>query len=297
MKPVRPQFVPEPGLDREEMLALQRELTAAAVFEDDLSFSPAEVALVEPVQSRGPNRSGDHTLASFSKGDSLTLEGDTLASNGDAFADVDPGGPPVVAGVDQAFIDDRAISAVVLLQGRDVVGWAHAVSEPPIPYVPGLLAFREGGPIVDALATLAVEPDLLVFDGSGRIHFREAGLATHVGVVFDCPAVGVAKSLLCGTPDEPTDGRPEGWSTPIRVGADDDVTAPEGTVIGYAYQSRQYDGEPRINPLYVSPGHRASAETARELVAALSAGYKLPEPTRLADRFADELKGKLANDT
>ena len=287
--PVRPQFVPDPGLDREEMLALQRELAATAVFEDSLSFSPTDVALVEPIQFEGPIRLGDHTLASFSDGDALTSEMDALAG-------VDPDGPPIVAGVDQAFLDDRAISAVVLLQEGAVVGWASAVSEPPIPYVPGLLAFREGGPIVDALSQLIVEPDLLVFDGSGRIHFREAGLATHVGVVFDCPAVGVAKSLLCGTPDEPTDGRPEGWSTPIRVGVDDDVTASDGTVIGYAYQSRQYDGEPRINPLYVSPGHRVSAETARELVAALSAGYKLPEPTRIADRLADELKRKLAED-
>ncbi|UWG49408.1 Deoxyinosine 3'endonuclease (endonuclease V) [Halalkaliarchaeum sp. AArc-CO] len=282
MTPIRPQFLPEPGLDREEMLALQRELAATAVFETPLSFSPADVSLVEPVQFGEQVRSEDHTLASFSKGDALT--------------DVDPDGPPVVAGIDQAFLDDRAISAVVLLQGGAVVGWAYAVSEPPIPYIPGLLAFREGGPIVDALSQLPVQPDLLVFDGSGRVHFREAGLATHVGVVFDCPAVGVAKSLLCGTPDEPTDGRPEGWSTAIRVGADDDVTAPVGTVIGYAYQSRQYDGEPRINPLYVSPGHRVSAETARDLVAALSAGYKLPEPTRLADRLADDLKRELGED-
>ncbi|MEF8781227.1 MAG: endonuclease V [Haloferacaceae archaeon] len=270
MTPVRPEFVPEAGLDREEMHTLQRELSSVATFADDLRFLPSDVRLEEPV------RPDDRSLGSFSGGEPNRT------------------GSPVVAGVDQAFVGDRAVSAVVLLQDGSVVGRTHAVSEPPIPYVPGLLAFREGGPIVDALVRLEVEPDLLVFDGSGRIHFREAGLATHIGVVFDLPSVGVAKSLLCGTPDEPPGGRPAGWSTPIRVGPDDDVAAPEGTVLGYAYQSRQYDDEPRINPLYVSPGHRVSAETARDLVAALCAGYKLPEPTRLADRFADALKRDLA---
>jgi deoxyribonuclease V len=70
------------------------------------------------------------------------------------------------------------------------------------------------------------------------------------------------------------------------------VDAPTGTVLGYAYQSRQYESNPVINPLYVSSGHRVSAETAVDLVARLGAGYKLPEPTRLADRYADECKGQ-----
>jgi deoxyribonuclease V len=109
-----------------------------------------------------------------------------------------------------------------------------------------------------------------------------------MGVVLDVPSVGVAKSLLCGEPAEPVDGRPEGWRTPIR--ADGDVTAPEGTTIGYAFQSRQYENSRAINPLYVSPGHRVSAETAVDLVAALGGDYKLPEPTRRADAYADEVK-------
>jgi len=47
-----------------------------------------------------------------------------------------------------------------------------------------------------------------------------------------------------------------------------------------------------VNPLYVSPGHRVSAETAVDLVEALCAGYKLPEPTRLADAAADAAKSE-----
>ncbi len=202
---------------------------------------------------------------------------------------------PLVAGVDQAFLTDtepeRAVSAVVALRGEAVVERVHAVTPLSIPYVPGLLAFREGGPILAALAELETDPDLLLFDGSGRIHFREAGLATHVGVLVDRPSVGVAKSLLCGEPREPVEGLPEGTRVPIE--ADGRMEVEPGTVVGYAYQSRQYPDSKRINPLYVSPGHRVSAETAVDLVERCGGDYKLPEPTRLADAYADEMKREL----
>ncbi|MFB6281395.1 MAG: endonuclease V [Haloferacaceae archaeon] len=199
---------------------------------------------------------------------------------------------PLVAGVDQAFLGERAVSAVVCWRDGTVVERTHAVTPLSVPYVPGLLAFREGPPVLDALATLDADPDLLLFDGSGRIHFRQAGLATHLGVVLDRPAVGVAKGLLCGTPREDPDGRPEGWTTPVEVREGDDVRAPAGTTLGYAYQSRQYDGSPRVNPLYVSPGHRVGPATAVDCVAACCRGYKLPEPVRLADAHADGAKDR-----
>ena len=233
------------------MEALQRRVADAARFDDDFGFDPAAVAV----------------------GGDASLTGDR----------------PLVAGVDQAFLDDRAVSAVVCLRGGEVVERAHAVTDLSVPYIPGLLSFREGGPILAAFDALDSVPDLVVFDGSGRIHFRQAGLATHLGVVLDTPSLGVAKNLLCGRVEGDTDGRSEGWRAPVV--ADDRVDAPEGTVLGYAYQSRQYESNPIINPLYVSPGHRVSAETTVELVERLCGGYKLPEPTRLADRYADECKG------
>jgi deoxyribonuclease V len=251
--PVHPEFVPDPSQSHEEMTALQRRVAEAARFEDDLAFDPASVSLAT-----------DASLA---------------------------GKRPLVAGVDQAFLDDRAVSAVVCLRGGDVVERAHAVTDLEIPYIPGLLSFREGGPILAAFERLESDPNLVVFDGSGRIHFRQAGLATHLGVVLDVPSVGVAKNLLCGRVEGEVSGRPAGWRTPVL--ADDDVDAPEGTVLGYAYQSRQYDANPIINPLYVSPGHRTSAETAVDAVERLCGGYKLPEPTRLADAYADECKAEL----
>jgi deoxyribonuclease V len=202
----------------------------------------------------------------------------------------EPVGPEtLIAGIDQGFSDGTATSAIVVLRDEEVVERAHARVETEIPYIPGLLSFREGGAILAAAEQLDCDPDVLVLDGSGRIHFREAGLATHIGVALETPALGVAKNLLCGTPASSLDDPlPEGTRVPIE--ADDDVTAADGTVIGDAFQSRQYDsGNQYINPLYVSPGHRVSAETATDIVEDCGGEYKLPEPTRLADAYAAEL--------
>ncbi len=239
MQPVRPEFVPDPSLSRTEMEALQRDIAAAAVFEDDL----------------------DSLSARF-------------------------GENPLVAGIDQAFDGETATSAIVVLSGGDVVERVHASERTEIPYIPGLLSFREGGAILAAFEELSCEPDLVLVDGSGRIHYREAGLATHIGVTLDIPTVGVAKSLLCGRPRRSLD-EPLPAGERVAIEADDSVTAPTGAVIGYAVQTRQYSSGSRyINPLYVSPGHRVGAETAAAVVARHATEYKLPEPVRLADAYA-----------
>ncbi len=199
-----------------------------------------------------------------------------------------------VAGIDQAFIDDRAVSAVVVRQGGEPLERVHAVEPLEVPYIPGYLSFREGGPIVAALGAVESDPDLLLFDGSGRIHYRQAGLATHLGVVFDVPAIGVAKALLCGSPEGSLEALETGRT--VRIIADEDVDAPAGTLLGHAVQTRQFaDAGRYVNPVYVSPGHRTGADRAAELALACCAGYKLPEPIRLADRYAAELRSSLAD--
>jgi deoxyribonuclease V len=171
-----------------------------------------------------------------------------------------------------------------------MVDTAEARRETRIPYIPGLLAFREGEAVVASVCALETTPDIVLVDGSGRIHPRQAGLATHVGVALDIPTVGVAKSLLCGEPCRSAEGL--GEDERVAIAADDSVDAPSDTTIGYAYQSKQYseNASMTVNPLYVSPGHRVSAETAVDLVAEACYGYKLPEPVRRADSLADEAK-------
>jgi len=259
MDVVRPEFLPDASLDREAMESMQRDIANAASFADDGVPDPGDFVIAGSVEEHG---------------------------------EYDPDGGPVVVGVDQAFVgDEAAVSATVAVQDGRIVEQSAGREPQEFPYIPGLLAFREAPAIVDALESLQTPADILVLDGSGRIHYRQAGIATHVGLLVDVPAIGVAKRLLCGHPESSLDD-PLAEGTRVAIRADDEVDAPNGTRIGYAFQSRQYPNPERrhVNPLFVSPGHRISAETAVDVVEATCAGYKLPEPTRLADKRADELK-------
>jgi deoxyribonuclease V len=194
-----------------------------------------------------------------------------------------------VLGVDQAFTEDKSVSAAVVIEDGEVVEEVSAAVNLEMPYIPGLLAFREGESIVKSLKKLEKEPDVIFVDGSGRIHFREAGIATHIGVIFDKPSLGIAKNLLCGDVSWSGDELPKGEKIPIK--ANDKVeTAENGDIIGYLFQSKQYSGNRKVNPLYVSPGHRISTGSTVKMVEHFSQGYKLPEPTRLADKRVGELK-------
>ncbi|MFB6216399.1 MAG: endonuclease V [Candidatus Aenigmatarchaeota archaeon] len=200
--------------------------------------------------------------------------------------DIDEVDELFIAGIDQAFLDDKIVGGVVVMKNGEVIERVHAIEETPMPYIPGLLVFREGSCAVTALEKLSVEPDLLMFDGNGRLHYRQAGIATHIGLLFDVPCIGVAKKLLCGEPVRDTSKLEEGEKVPIKPGNRMNV---EDQKVGYAYQTRQFDSK-RINPVYVSSGHGISAETGVEIVDKTLGGYKLPEPTRLADKYVDGLK-------
>ena len=191
----------------------------------------------------------------------------------------DPAGVRYVAGADIALPRgrSRARGAVVLLSypGLALVE-RHAVeAEVTFPYVPGLLAFREVPVLARAFERLVRTPDLLLVDGHGYSHPRRFGLACHLGLLLDVPTIGVAKSRLVGAYDEP----------PLEAGARSELRDGE-EAIGIVLRSR--DG---VAPVFVSVGHRVGLEEAVELTLRLCRGYRLPEPTRLADKLS---KGRLA---
>ncbi|MCW5851852.1 MAG: deoxyribonuclease V [Anaerolineae bacterium] len=187
--------------------------------------------------------------------------------------------PQVVVGVDMAGglygADVRA--AAVALSWPSLEGLAVAIVEQPptFPYVPGLLALREAPAVLAALQQLKLTPDLLMVDGQGIAHPRRCGIATYLGVTLNLPTIGVAKSRLVGIHAEP--GPQVGDWTPLLDGAE---------VIGAVLRTRL-----RANPLYISVGHRVDLRTALRFVLAALRGYRLPEPTRQADRAS---KGKTA---
>ncbi|QNK03627.1 deoxyribonuclease V [Dyella telluris] len=189
--------------------------------------------------------------------------------------------PPLrrVAGVDVGFEEGGAVTraAAVLLDARTHAPLAEVVARQPtrMPYIPGLLSFRELPAVLQALAELPETPDLVFVDGQGIAHPRRLGIAAHLGVVTGLPCIGVAKSILVGTHEEV--GPRRGDRQPLTY---------KGEVIGCVLRSKD-----RIRPLIVSPGHRVSLATAPELVLAFGSTYRLPEPTRLADRLASRRGG------
>jgi deoxyribonuclease V len=178
----------------------------------------------------------------------------------------------LVAGVDAGFSADRrfCIAAAVLwdIRERNVVEQRLARARLTFPYVPGLLSFREAPAVLAALRKLKTAPDALICDGHGLAHPRRFGLACHVGVIVNRPTIGCAKSRLVGRHDEPAARR--GSSRALWDG---------GERIGIVLRTRD-----RVKPVYVSIGHRIDLTTAKRVVLRCGAGYRLPEPTRLADQ-------------
>ena len=184
------------------------------------------------------------------------------------------GRPRLVAGLDisGAFGDGEALAAVVVLRypGLEIVEIQTARARPPFPYVPGLLSFREIPVLFAALERLTVEPDLLVVDGHGLAHPRRFGLASHLGVLFDIPAVGCAKSLLVGSHGRLREER--GSTATLKH---------KGEAIGKAVRTRS-----GVTPVYVSVGHKVDIRSAVRWVLPFATRFRLPEPTRLAHQAA-----------
>ncbi len=142
------------------------------------------------------------------------------------------------------------------------------------PYVPGLLAFREGPVLLEAFGRLRTEPDLLLFDAHGHAHPRRFGLASHLSLILDKPGIGVAKSRLIGTHKQP--GIKKGAWAPL-------VDA--GEMIGAVLRTRD-----NVQSVFISVGHRVDLKTAVKFALACCDGYRIPKPTREADHFVAQLK-------
>ncbi len=144
-----------------------------------------------------------------------------------------------------------------------------------VPYVPGFLAFREIPALRAALQKLTAVPDLALVDGHGIAHPRRCGLASHLGVLEDLPAIGVAKSILVGTATSNV-----GESVGNRAALIDG-----GEQIGWLVRTRLHS-----RPLIVSTGHRVSSQDAVEWVLRCSDGHRLPVPIAAAHQLLQEAR-------
>ena len=177
-----------------------------------------------------------------------------------------------VAGVDTAYRQNRACAAVVVFSLEDLKIMEEVVAVQParFPYIPGLLSFREGPVILNALSRLKAAPDVLMFDGQGIAHPRRFGLASHIGLLTGIPAIGCAKTKLIGDYREPH--RTKG-STARLIDA--------GETIGAVVRTRT-----GVKPLFVSIGHRMDLDSCIRIVLKSCRSYRLPEPLRKADHLS-----------
>ena len=185
-----------------------------------------------------------------------------------------PDTPRRVAGLDVSYPAPlTAVAACVICdyQTAEIVK-TFVVSVPVwFPYITGLLSFREIPAYLRLLEQVKLAgADVWLIDGSGILHHRSTGIATHLGILLDIPTIGVSKSLLCGKVDlSQLDHASE---APIVY--NDDIR-------GMAIRST-----PQSKPLYVSPGHCVDIEQSAAIVRNLFRGHRLPEPIYWADRLS-----------
>jgi deoxyribonuclease V len=192
-------------------------------------------------------------------------------------------GPPLdlsrvryVAGADVSTQGDRGYATVAVLSfpGLSVVEVRGFEAPLTLPYVPGLLAFREIPPVAGALRAVESPVDAVIFDAQGLAHPRGLGLASHLGLFLDVPTVGCAKSRLVGEHEEP--GPEKGSAKGLSY---------RGKVVGRVVRTRK-----NVSPVYVSVGNRIDLDSAVGLVLACCTKYRLPETTRQAHNAANKLR-------
>lgn len=203
--------------------------------------------------------------------------------------------PKLIAGIDCAFSKDgeKIIAVVVVLKLPDFapVETTTASRKVAFPYIPGLLSFREAPVCIAAVEKLKTKPDLFIIDGQGIAHPRRLGLAAHLGLFFDKPTIGCAKSKLIGQFEEP----------PLEKGAytllkDKKRMKPDTQ---YTIRNTQYETigavvrtRTNVKPVFVSVGNKCLLKDAIKITLACAVRYRLPEPTRLAHQFVSKLKLK-----
>ncbi|MEO7022378.1 MAG: deoxyribonuclease V [Ktedonobacteraceae bacterium] len=181
-----------------------------------------------------------------------------------------------VAGVDMAINEGNGMAraAVVLFSYPDLVILEKHVYEEPLrmPYIPGLLSFRELPSVLGTLQQLKQKPDLVMADGQGIAHPRRLGIAAHLGLWIDTPTIGCAKSLFIGT-YEPVGEAVGDWSPLID----------RHETIGAVLRTRA-----KVKPMFISSGHKISLASSIKYVLACGRGYRLPETTRQADKLSKD---------
>lgn len=178
-----------------------------------------------------------------------------------------------VAGMDVAYRGEHSYAAAAVFDYATGEMVYHSVREgdASFPYVPTYLAFREL-PLVQPLLDDIPQGTVIMYDGNGLLHPEGMGIATHAGVAFGVPTIGVAKSYLCGERGR----RLQGGVVPLSL---------DGEVVGY-----ELSGSGSAKPVYVSAGSGVGVGQALDVVRRFMR-HRIPEPTRAAHILAERARG------
>ena len=186
----------------------------------------------------------------------------------------------LIAGADLAILKDqkKLICGIVTFSYPELeeVERVWCVAEENFPYVPGLLAFREGPAILKTYKKIKNKPDLLILDGQGIAHPRSFGIACYIGVLLDIPTFGIGKKKLYGQFKDPEFSR--GSIEKLKEKKSNEI-------IGAVVRTKD-----RVKPVFVSIGNKIELNTAIQVTLNCNGGYRIPEPTRLADKYVSDLK-------
>ena len=176
----------------------------------------------------------------------------------------------LIGGVDFGYFNNEVVCSIAVCnKAMKQIEIKHSIKKSSLPYIVGFIAYRVGPPVSDAFSKLENKPDLLIFSGNGILHPRRIGLASHMGIILDCPTIGIAKQLLTGEE--------------------------KGDVIYVDKEARAEKIVTRAHakPLFVSPGHKIGLKTSVELVKKYTLfPHKMPEPLHLAHKNVKEILKK-----
>lgn len=185
----------------------------------------------------------------------------------------------VIVATDVGYKGSKGVGVAVAYDAEKRREICHVaiVDDIDIPYVPGLLAFREAPLMTGAIKELSarcVDADVVMVNGHGVSHPRKFGIASHIGVVLDKPSIGIAKKLLYGS-----------------IVLDDkrrEAIVVDGSIVGYV--AKNIHG----GSVYISVGHRLTPENALIITESVwNKHYPLPDPLYIADNLTKKLRSKI----
>lgn len=179
-----------------------------------------------------------------------------------------------IAGIENIFVKNNIISAIVIIEDGEMTEQEYFSDRIKFPYISGFRAYRELPAMLGALDKIDIKPDLILIRGNGIMHQRMFGIASHFSIATGIPTIGVSDTL-----DEEN----------FIIKAEEIYL--KDKLVGKIIKTKE-----GANPLYVSVGNKISLNTAVEIVKKLTKEpHKIPEPLRLAKKYAKEIGKEIFN--